>query len=261
MVVEYSHHYLTASLGEFFGTAYFVFFGVGGGVALTNSILDTKSGLGVIAIPFAWGFSLLVNVWVWGPISGGVLNPAITIALMVCRHVSILKGIFYIIAEFLGALIGAYLISTFQPSPIGGATVLAEGTSIMQGLLLETFCTSILTFAVLMLAVEKPPHPNAALGIGWALFISAIAAGPYTGGSLNPARTFGPAIVTGEYGTANWIYYVGPILGALLAVALLLLFRRLHYDHDKRPPIREVEVITVHDAPPQHHNPKDHDRP
>ncbi|CAG8685703.1 269_t:CDS:2, partial [Dentiscutata heterogama] len=202
---------------------------VGGGVALTNNIVDADPGVGIIAGPFAWGFSLLVNVWVWGPISGGVLNPAITIGLMVTRDFHLVKGFLYIIAQFLGALLGAYLIEIVQPGPSGGATTLASGTTAMEGLLLETFCTSILTFAVYMLAVEKNADWGAAIGIGWALFISGIAAGPYTGASLNPARTFGPALITGDYGTANWIYYLGPILGALLAAALVTLFRKLEY--------------------------------
>lgn len=241
---DYSHHDLTASLGEFFGTAYFIFFGVGGGVALTNNIVDPNAGVGLIAGPFAWGFSLLVNVWIWGPISGGVLNPAISIALMVIGHLSIIKGLLYIIAEFLGALVGAYLISLAQPPPDGGATVLAEGTSIMQGLLLELIATSILTFTVLILAIEKPNHTNAAVAIGWALFISAIALGPYTGGSLNPARTFGPAVITGDFGDANWIYYIGPVLGALLAAGYLFLFKKLHY-RKTRP---EYELPHAHET-------------
>ncbi|CAG8686912.1 13065_t:CDS:2, partial [Cetraspora pellucida] len=239
-------HDLVKSFAEFLGTAYFIFFGVGGGLALSNNIADSNPGVALIAGPLAWGFSLLVNVWIWAPISGGVLNPAITIGLMVVDETfRFAKGILYIIAQFLGALLGAYLIDVVQPGPAGGATTLAEGTTIMEGLLLETFCTSILTLAVFMLAIEKhavfkwnkayedirdDETPGVvALGIGWALFISGIAAGPYTGASLNPARTFGPALITGDYGTANWIYYLGPLLGSLLATAFLTLFKKLDY--------------------------------
>ncbi|CAG8747595.1 1294_t:CDS:2 [Dentiscutata erythropus] len=236
-MVEFESKDLVKSFAEFLGTAYFIFFGVGGGVALTNNIVDADPGVGIIAGAFAWGFSLLVNVWVWSPISDGVLNPAITIGLMVTRDYHLVKGFLYIIAQFLGALLGAYLIEVVQPGPSGGATTLASGTTAMEGLLLETFCTSILTFAVYMLAFEKNAGWGAPIGIGWALFISAIAAGPYTGASLNPARTFGPALITGEYGTANWIYYLGPILGALLAAALVTLFRKLQYK--PKDPYRE----------------------
>ncbi|CAG8793725.1 26498_t:CDS:2, partial [Racocetra persica] len=144
------------SLAEFLGTAYFIFFGVGGGLALSNNITDTYPGVGLIAGPIAWGFSLVVNVWIWAPISGGVLNPAITIGLMIIEaEFRYTKGILYIIAQFLGAVLGAYLIEVVQPGPDGGATTLAEGTTILEGLLLETFCTSILTLAVFMLAIEK----------------------------------------------------------------------------------------------------------
>ncbi|RHZ56822.1 hypothetical protein Glove_396g69 [Diversispora epigaea] len=225
-----SRNDLTASLGEFIGTAYFVFFGVGGGMALSNNIIDSDAGVALIAGPLAWGFSLLVNVWIWSPISGGVLNPAITIALVITESLPIFRGVLYIVAEFLGALLGAYLTSIALPGPEGGATTLAEGTSIFQGLILEAICTSLLTFSVFILAIEKSARFTAALGIGWALFISAIAAGPYTGGSLNPARTFGPSIVTGTFGTANWIYYAGPVLGALLASAYWFLFKKLKHN-------------------------------
>ncbi|CAG8432930.1 6076_t:CDS:2 [Diversispora eburnea] len=235
-----SRNDLTKSLGEFIGTAYFVFFGVGGNVALSNNIIDSDAGVALIAGPLAWGFSLLVNVWLWIQISDGLLNPAITIALMVTRNIGIFRGILYIVAEFLGALLGAYLIDIALPGSEGGATTLAEGTSIFQGLLLEAICTSLLTLSVFILAVEKTAQFTAALGIGWALFISAIAAGPYTGGSLNPARTFGPSIITGDFGTANWIYYAGPILGALLASAFWFIFKKFikkprHQDDDADP--------------------------
>ncbi|RIB09026.1 aquaporin-like protein [Gigaspora rosea] len=232
---------LAASFSEFIGTAYFVFFGVGGSVALTNNIKDTNPGVALIAGPLAWGFSLLVTVWVMASSSGGVLNPAITIGLMATKDIRLIRGFLYIIAQFLGALLGAYLIEVVQPGQSGGATTLASGTTVMEGLLLEIFCTSILTFAVYILAIDENSDCPA-LGIGWALFISAIAAGPYTGGSLNPARTFGPALVTGDYGTANWIYYLGPILGALLASAFVTILRKMgEYKEKRDEKLREKE--------------------
>lgn len=128
-----------------------------------------------------------------------------------------LRGILYIVAQLLGGLLGSWLIDLVQPEAPNAATVLAEGVSVAQGLFLEMFTTSVLTMAVLMLAAEKYGQFMAPFGIGMALFISALCAGPYTGASLNPARTLGPAIVANEYGRAHWIYYVGPTLGSLLA--------------------------------------------
>ncbi|KAF0497702.1 aquaporin 1 [Gigaspora margarita] len=243
---------LAASFAEFIGTAYFVFFGVGGSVALTNNIKDTNPGVALIAGPLAWGFSLLVTVWVMAPISGGVLNPAITIGLMVTNNIKgnrLTRGFLYIIAQFLGALLGAYLIETVQPGQSGGATTLASGTTVMEGLLLEIFCTSILTFAVYILAIDENADGMGALGIGWALFISGIAAGPYTGASLNPARTFGPALITGDYGTANWIYYLGPILGALLASAFVTIFRNLGEYKEKLEKLKLREKSHPYERP------------
>jgi aquaporin related protein len=151
-----------------------------------------------------------------------VFNPAVTIALMLTkpqgiRKMPLTKGAIYIVAQLLGGLVGAWLIDLVQPESPGAATVLADGVSVAQGLFLEMFATSVLTMAVLMLGAEGFGGPMAAFGIGMSLFISALCAGPYTGASLNPARTLGPAIVANDYGRAHWIYYVGPVLGSLLA--------------------------------------------
>jgi aquaporin rerated protein, other eukaryote len=159
-----------------------------------------------------------------------VLNPAITISLMVTRNIPIIRGILYIISQFLGALVGSWLIDLVQPNPPGAATTLGENVSIPQGLFLEVFTTSVLTMAVLMLAVEKSGKFLAPFGIGMSLFVSALCAGPYTGASLNPARTFGPSIVANEFGRAHWIYYVGPILGSLLASGWWYLLKFLKYE-------------------------------
>jgi len=226
MSLKYSRHDITASIGEFFGTAYFVFMGVGGAVSFAN---NTDSALPVLGVPFCFGFSLFVNVFIWAPVSGGVLNPAITIGLMATKTIPLIRGAMYIVSQLLGALLGAWLIDLVQPNAPGGATTLSDGVSIPQGLFLEVITTSVLTMAVLMLAIEKHGQFMAPFGIGMALFISALCAGPYTGASLNPARTFGPAIVSNQFGRAHWIYYVGPTLGSLLAASYWYLLKHLNY--------------------------------
>nr|BAU71501.1 aquaporin [Rhizophagus clarus] len=202
--------------------------GVGGAVNFINHAVG--SPLPGLAIPFCFGFSLFVNVFIWAPVSGGVFNPSITIALMVTKNLPLIRGVMYIVAQLLGALVGSWLIDLVQPGAPNAATTLGDDTSIAQGLFLEMFTTSVLTMAVLMLAVEKHGQFMAPFGIGMALFVSALCAGPYTGASLNPARTFGPAIVANDYGRAHWIYYIGPTLGSLLAAAYWYLLKFLQYE-------------------------------
>ncbi|KAF0501640.1 aquaporin 1 [Gigaspora margarita] len=211
---------LLASIAEFLGTAYFLFMGVGGAMAFGTS------AIGGVGIPFSFGWSLMMNIFLWGPISGGVFNPAITVGLMTTRHLPIVRGILYIIAQFLGALLGSFLIKVLVPAPAAGATVLSASTSVTQGFFLEMFATSVLTFAVLFVAVGKKVDQKkekkkgefmAPFVIGICLFISALSVGPFTGASLNPARTFGPAVVFGNYGNGHWIYYIATTLGSLLA--------------------------------------------
>lgn len=215
--VDQKHKYVAGAFGEFFGTAYFLFMGVGGAVNFLNNAAG--SPLPGFAIPFCFGFSLFVNVFIWAPISGGVFNPSITIALMATNQKDFPwhRGILYIVCQFLGALFGSWLIDLIQPEAPNAATLLADGVSVAQGLFMEMFATSVLTMAVLILAGERHGKYLAPFGIGMSLFISALCAGPYTGASLNPARTLGPAIVANQYGRAHWIYYVGPTLGSLLA--------------------------------------------
>ncbi|RHZ84452.1 hypothetical protein Glove_81g79 [Diversispora epigaea] len=226
----FSRHDITAALGEFLGTAYFLFMGVGGAASMSAKAPD----IAALAVPFAFGWSLFVNVWIWAPVSGGILNPAITIALIVTKNLSIIRGALYIIAELGGATLGSFLIDVLLPDAANspayvGSTTLSSTVSAAQGLFLEVFATSVLTSAVFFLAVEKSGGFVAPFGIGMALFISAIATGPYTGASLNPARTFGPSVISGNYGDSYWIYYIGPILGALLAAAYWSLFQKLDY--------------------------------
>jgi aquaporin related protein len=149
---------------------------------------------------------------------------------MAIRKITIIRGCLYIISQLLGALVGSWLIDLVQFNPAGAATTLGDDVSVAQGLFLEMLTTSVLTMAVFMLAIEKTGGNMAPFGIGMSLFVSALCAGPYTGASLNPARTFGPSIVAKEFGRAHWIYYVGPVLGSLLASGWWYILKFLEYE-------------------------------
>ncbi|CAG8538057.1 4830_t:CDS:2, partial [Cetraspora pellucida] len=235
---------ITAALAEFLGTAYFLFMGVGGAMAFGSS------PIGSVGIPFSFGWSLMANVFIWSPISGGVFNPAITIGLMAIKRLTIVRGSLYIIAQFLGALFGSFLIRTLIPGAANGATILAPNTTVAQGFFLEMFATSVLTFAVLFIASES--RNQGFMGpfvVGISLFISALSVGPFTGASLNPARTFGPAIVFGDYGNGHWIYYIGTTAGSLLAAGYWYLFDKLDFKTVSKTGAVEEEKHDIDEGP------------
>ena len=117
------------------------------------------------------------------------------------------------------------------PTPFNVQTTLGAGTTTAQGVWIEAMCTAMLVFTIVMLAMEKHRATfMAPIGIGMALFIGELVAVFYTGGSLNPARSFGPAAVTHDFHHNHWIYWVGPFIGTILAVSAYWLFKALEYE-------------------------------
>ncbi|CAB4388486.1 aquaporin 1 [Rhizophagus irregularis] len=236
------------SLAEFIGTTYFIFIGLGGSDAIAAFSGKSLGDIKLFATAFSFGWSLMINVWLWSDISGGVLNPAITIALMFTddQELRIRRGIFYIIAQFAGAILGSLLVKLFLPAPIAALTTLSDGTTILQGLVIEIITTSLLTLTVYTLAVNERGGFMKSFGIGTSVLISVLVAGPYTGASLNPARTLGPAIVAGKISGDIWIYFIGPIIGSLLAASFHTYFKKnfgaLHLDRDRDDLDRDLDL-------------------
>lgn len=129
-----------------------------------------------------------------------------------------LRGAYVFVAQMLGAMASAGVVKGLLPGPLAVGTGLSGGTTTAQGLFIEMFLTAQLVFTILMLAVEK--HKGtflAPIGIGLSLFIAELGGVYYTGGSLNPARSFGPCVANKQFPGEHWIYWVGPFLGALIA--------------------------------------------
>ncbi|HSH49316.1 MAG TPA: MIP/aquaporin family protein [Halomonas sp.] len=216
-------------LAEFVGTALLVLFGAGSIVAtLTVDPQLTYAGLGFIAVAFS--IVVAAVVYICGPISGAHINPAVTVALAVRHRFPWSNVIPYIIVQLLGGVAGALLIiAIFGPHSVDfrvGATALADGTSYLQGMLAEGLGTFILLLTVMALAVdERAPAGWAGAMIGLAVGLEILLIGPLTGGSVNPARTFGPYVATTLYGGGvPWlqmtVYVVGPVAGAVAAAWL-----------------------------------------
>jgi len=172
-----------------------------------------------------------VNAWIFFRISGGLFNPAVTLGMCLIGAVNWTRGVVALISQILGAIAAAAVVSALFPGPLGVRTTLTPGTSVVRGLFIEMFLTAELVFCIFMLAAEKHKATFLApVGIGISLFISELAGVAFTGGSLNPARSFGPDVVLGHFDGYHWIYWVGPFLGALVAVIFYRLVKVLEYE-------------------------------
>ncbi|KAI1766563.1 aquaporin-like protein [Hypoxylon sp. FL1150] len=226
-------NHLVAALSEFAGTFMFLFFAFGGTNAVnTNLPGDAPADPAkLLYISLCFGMSLAVNAWVFFRISGGLFNPAVTLGMMIIGAVDYIRGPMVIVSQLLGGVAAAAVISALTPGPLNVATRLGGGISVVRGLFLEMFLTAQLVFTIFMLAAEK--HRGtfiAPIGIGLSLFIAELVGAFYTGGSLNPARSFGPNVVIRDFPTYHWIYWLGPILGSLLASGFYIFIKALEYE-------------------------------
>ncbi|KAJ9150777.1 Aquaporin, Major Intrinsic Protein [Pleurostoma richardsiae] len=245
-----------AALGELVGTFLFLYLSYAGSLMAANHISPqgTAGVMGsdtVLAISLAYGFALLVNVWAFYRISGGIFNPAITLGMCLAGQLPPMRSAFFVAAQLLACMCAGGLISCMFPGDIKSAnTTLGSGTSVAQGCFIEMFLTAQLIFVVLMLAAEKSKDTFLApVGIGLTLFVTMLVGVPYTGASLNPARSFGCAVAAAEFPGYHWIYWVGPCLGALLAAGFYRIVKFLHYEDanpgqdDHKPTVERNEGL------------------
>ncbi|KAF1983334.1 aquaporin-like protein [Aulographum hederae CBS 113979] len=235
-------NHFVATIGEIVGTTMFLFFAFAGtqvanvqdnpSDGTTTNASTGFSPIKLLYIAICFGFSLMVNVWVFFRISGGLFNPAVTLALLVTGAIGKIRALCLFIAQIIGAITASALVLGIFPAPLNAVqTTLSEGTSDARGLFIEAMLTAELVFTILMLAKEK--HRStfiAPVGIGLALFISELVGVYYTGGSLNPARSIGPAIVGNKWDNKHWIYWVGPFIGVVIAVAFYKFIKVLEYE-------------------------------
>ncbi|KAK9830482.1 hypothetical protein WJX72_011971 [[Myrmecia] bisecta] len=177
------------------------------------------------------GITLAIVVYATANVSGGHINPAVTLATCLTGHTSWGKGFWYAIAQFLGGIFGALINAGLQrDAHVGagagpGCFTHLGGHPIGKSQLFwwETIMTFTLVSVVFAVAVTKPGHGNIGpLAVGYTLFASAFVGGPYTGAALNPARVFGPALVYDCYWNTAFIYIFGEFFGALIAATLVL---------------------------------------
>jgi MIP family channel proteins len=200
-------------LAETVGTFTLVFIGAGAGALAAAG----NSGGGLVGVALAHALALVVIVFAWGSISGAHVNPAVTFGLALAGRFSWLRAARYWVAQLLGAALAGYLL-LFLIGPQGnlGMTLPAPSVSVVQAIVIEAVLTFFLVTAVFGSAVAGRNGNAAALAIGLVLGMDILMGGPLTGGSMNPARSFGPALAMGDF-TGLYIYFVGPLLGGGLA--------------------------------------------
>lgn len=217
--------------GEFIGTFMFLFLAFAGTqIAITSATVNpevtpdlnpVQEVSKLLYISFAFGAALAVNVAIFADVSGAMFNPAVTSSLLLIGVVKWQRAIHTIVAQLVAGICAAFVVSALLPGPLSTATKLEPSMSVSRGFFLEFFLTAQLLLTILML----PSGQLKPAFIGATLFVAEICGVYYTGGSLNPARSFGPAVVVG-FTSYQWIYWVAPVLGGALGAGV---FKTVEY--------------------------------
>lgn len=232
------HNHFIAAYGEFVGTFMFLLFAyIICNVA--NHALELKSSANtpttshpsqVIMIAIGFGFSLMFSVWCFAGVSGGALNPAVSLSLALSRAITPTRCVVMWVSQIVAGMAAGGATQALTPGPVLFTNALGLTCSRTRGLFLEMFGTTGLCLTVLMTAVEKrETNFLAALPIGVALFIDHMALTAYTGTGVNPARSFGAAVAAHYFPGYHWIYWIGPLLGAFLAWSVWQILQWLDY--------------------------------
>jgi aquaporin Z len=218
-------------ISEFIGTFALVF--VGGAAIMVVS--QSNSAAGLLQIALAHGLVLAVFISALMRISGH-FNPAVTLGFLAARRIEPVMAGLYIVAQLLGAVIAAYALKATFPAEVfaatrGGGQAISLDVTATQAWILEAIATFFLTFVIFGTAVDpKAPHVGG-FAIGLVVTLDILAIGPLTGASMNPARSFGPALVTGIF-EGQFIYWTAPIVGSIAAA---LLYDTLYIPRGREP--------------------------
>lgn len=207
--------------GEIAGTFILMFGGCGAVIA--NTV--TNGAVTRVGIAMSFGLAVATGIFALGDVSGAHFNPAVTLGFVTAGRFSIAEAIPYILAQCVGAFIAIFALQGIYPGHAGDAVTLPLLGNAMQSFYLETALTFFLVFTILNVTTgAKEKGITAALAIGGVLMLDALFGGAISGASMNPARSFAPAVIAQNY-TSLWVYFAGPILGGQLAVLACKLVR------------------------------------
>lgn len=213
-----------AYLAEAIATYGLVFFGPLSVIIAVASFGETLTTQSVLFISLGHGGAIALMVYAFGHVSGAHINPAVTIPMMITKKIGIKDGIGYIISQIIGAVAAAATLKAILPElgakvnfgTQGGPSELINN-SISSGFAIESILTFFLVLVIFMTAVHKKASPGwHGFSIGGMVFLIHLVAVPLTGASVNPARTFGPALISGAW-EFQWLYWAAPILGGIIA--------------------------------------------
>lgn len=211
--------FLKAVFAEFLATLIFVFFGLG-------SALKWPSALpSILQISMAFGLAIGTMAQALGPVSGGHINPAITLALLIGNQISLLRAVFYVAAQLVGAIAGAGILYALVPTNARGnlaVNAINNNTTPGQAVAVELILTFQLALCIFSSTDSRRTSPvgSPALSIGLSVTLGHLVGIYFTGCSMNPARSFGPAVVMNRFSPSHWVFWVGPIVGATMAAIL-----------------------------------------
>jgi aquaporin Z len=207
------------ALAEFIGTFALIF--IGAGAIIANEY--TTGAVGVTGIAFAHGLAIATMVSALGAVSGH-FNPAVTVGFLITGRIPIDRALIFIVAQLVGASVAAALLKAVAPPEAAnavalGTPALGDGVTTLSGILIETILTFFLLIAIFGTALDpRAPHLGG-FGIGLVITMDILMGGPFTGAAMNPARTFGPALVQGFWND-HLVYWIGPLLGAGIGALL-----------------------------------------
>jgi MIP family channel proteins len=235
-------------LAEFIGTFSFVFIGAG-----TAAVIGGGAGLpGIVAVAFAHGLAIMAFAFAYGSVSGGHMNPAVTVGVLAAGAMGVGEAIGYIVSQLIGGIAGALFLSVL----LGGAETglgtpalahdLALGATSLTitpaaGYMIEAVLGFFLVTVVLSTAVAGRAGSLAPLAIGMTLTFNILMGGALTGAPFNPARALGPMVATGNFSDA-WLYLTAPIVGAIVAAILHTGLARLAEERAVAEPGRAAQT-------------------
>jgi len=207
-------------IAEFIGTFALVFFGTG--AIIVNQ--QTEGSLGLLGISLTFGIIISVMIYVFGSISGAHLNPAVTISLAVGKLIPKNEIIAYLLAQVFGSISASSILRLLFIESISLGETQPSG-EIFQSFWLELILTFFLMLTILVVTSKKELSNLTGIIIGLMVTAMILFAGSISGGSFNPARSIGPALISGNL-TALWVYIIAPISGAVLAMFTLIIFKK-----------------------------------
>jgi MIP family channel proteins len=225
----------TSLLAEFIGTFALVFIGAGAGALGIG---------GLVGVSFAFGLVVVAFAYAYGHISGTHINPAVTLGVLAAGKIDVARAFSYIVFQILGGIAGAFTLRWVlggAETGLGATTpqsfTTAGGVSITItpaiALVVEMIMTFFLVNTVMNAGVSGKATPVDGLAVGFTLVFCILMGGPLTGGSLNPARTIGPALAADNYKDL-WVYLVGPPLGGIIAGLLYKTVFEARHDHGRK---------------------------